>query len=92
MSGAERAALLPSLLTVCALAVLLGLGAWQLDRHAEKQGLIAALASRLAGPMLATWDGLPAGEAEFRRATLSGIFLYDHEFRLLARPRGGRPG
>lgn len=92
MNGSDRGLFFPSILTVCALAILLGLGSWQLDRRATKHALIASLQDRLAGPMIESWDALPAGEAEFRHATLSGRFLHDREFRLLARTRNGRPG
>ncbi|MDA0702340.1 MAG: SURF1 family protein [Proteobacteria bacterium] len=92
MSGADRGLLFPSILTVCALAILLGLGSWQLDRRDSKHALLASLQDRLAGPAIELWDALPDGEAEFRRATLSGSFLHDKEFRLLARTRNGRQG
>ena len=79
-------------MTVCALAILLVLGSWQLDRREVKHALSASLQDRLAGPAIESWDALPVGEAEFRRAALCGSFLHDKEFRLLARTRNGRQG
>lgn len=92
MSGPDRGLLFPSIMTVCALAILLGVGSWQLDRREGKHALSASLQDRLAGPAIESWDVLPAGEAEFRRAAFSGSFLHDKEFRLLARTRNGRQG
>lgn len=92
MSGPDRGLLSPSIMTVCALAILLVLSSWQLDRRDAKHALSASLEDRLAGPAIGSWDALPDGEAEFRRAILNGRFLYDKEFRLLARTRNGRQG
>lgn len=92
MKAADRGLLRPSVLTVCALATLLALGSWQLDRRADKHGLMTALQERLAAPELVAWAALPGSGVEFRRAALSGTFLHEREFRLLARSRDGRPG
>jgi surfeit locus 1 family protein len=44
--------LIPALL---AFVVLIGLGSWQLQRKAWKEGLIAALDAQLAAPPLREW-------------------------------------
>ena len=45
-----RNPLLPGLATLAAFLVLVGLGTWQLQRKAWKDGLIATLSERLAAP------------------------------------------
>lgn len=62
-------------ITLIMLATLVGLGAWQLQRRAEKHALIAALTERLATapvalPAKAEWLGLTPEHDEFRRVTL----------------------
>lgn len=64
------------LTTIVMLAVLVGLGIWQLQRKDEKRALIAALDERLAAapvalPPSAQWPSLTAAKDEFRRVTLS---------------------
>jgi cytochrome oxidase assembly protein ShyY1 len=69
-----------SLFTLAMVAVLLGLGFWQLQRRAEKHALIAALDERLAAepvalPPSSRWSSLKAGADEFRRVRLTAINL-----------------
>jgi surfeit locus 1 family protein len=65
--------------TVLILALLLGLGFWQLQRRVEKHALIAALTERLAAspqtlPPAEQWSTLtPAGD-EFRRVSFPATF------------------
>jgi cytochrome oxidase assembly protein ShyY1 len=65
--------------TFLTLALLIGLGIWQLQRRVEKHALIAQLTERLAGlpgalPSSAQWSALtPAGD-EFRRVRFSAIY------------------
>jgi cytochrome oxidase assembly protein ShyY1 len=65
--------------TLLILALLIGLGVWQLQRRAEKHALIAQLTERLAAapaalPALAQWSALtPAGD-EFRRVRFSATY------------------
>ena len=61
-----------SIFTAVMLVVFIGLGAWQLQRRAEKHALIAALDQRLAEPPGALpppsqWRALTAASDEFRR-------------------------
>lgn len=66
------------LTTIVMLAVLIGLGVWQLQRKDEKHALIAALDERLAAvpvalPPSAQWASLNAAKDEFRRVTFSAV-------------------
>src|SRR5690349_10667203 len=65
-------------------AILCGLGMWQLDRKAWKENLIATLNSRLTGPPgdlppRDSWRLLKESEAEFRRVTFPAEFLAGEE-------------
>jgi surfeit locus 1 family protein len=62
-----------------ALAVLIGLGTWQLQRKAWKEGLIATLTAQLAAPPIAlpspaAWPSLAPASDEYRRVTFSAEF------------------
>jgi surfeit locus 1 family protein len=59
--------------------VLIGLGTWQVQRKAWKEGLIAELTERVAAPPTALppardWPGLDPAEHEYSRVTLSALF------------------
>ena len=65
--------------TLLMVALLLGLGFWQLQRRAEKHALIAALSERLANapselPPAAQWDALTPARDEFRRVRFSATY------------------
>jgi surfeit locus 1 family protein len=67
------------LFTLVMLALLLGLGFWQLQRRVEKHALIAALTERLAAspgelPPVAQWSSLTPASDEFRRVRFSATF------------------
>jgi surfeit locus 1 family protein len=69
---------------VAALAVLVGLGTWQLARKAEKDALIAALEAKLAAapadlPARERWQRLAAATDEFRRVAFPAEFLPGEE-------------
>ena len=90
---AFRPKLWPTLFTVPALVALLALGTWQVDRLHWKQDLIEKLQERgTAAPMpLPAWiDDLQAWE--YRRVTVHGTYLHDHEFYLVNRSLHGKPG
>jgi cytochrome oxidase assembly protein ShyY1 len=66
------------LFTLAMVAVLVGLGLWQLQRGVEKHALIAALDERLAAEAIALpppsqWSSLRASTDEFRRVRLTAI-------------------
>lgn len=68
--------LLPSLIALAGLAVLLGLGAWQVERKAWKESLIDVLSRRAADeptplPPPAEWSRIAPETWEFRRVRMS---------------------
>lgn len=76
--------LAPGIATFVALAILMGLGFWQLERKAWKEDLIARIATRSSaepGAILpeAEWRNWRAEADEFRRVRVTGIFLNDAE-------------
>lgn len=89
MSGAPtqsrlRTLLVPSVLTLIGVAILIGLGTWQIERKAWKEGLIAALTERLARPPVllpppATWSSLQPAQDEFRHVAFKATLLNDKE-------------
>jgi surfeit locus 1 family protein len=85
--------LLPALL---AFALLVGLGTWQLQRKAWKEGLIAELNERLAAPPAAlpapaTWPRLHGANEEYRRVTFSATFDNAKEALVYAAASAFRP-
>jgi surfeit locus 1 family protein len=71
--------LVPGVAALAGLAVLLGLGTWQIQRKTWKEGLIATLAQRLdAAPMAlpapGEWSALTQDNWEFRRVRLRAEF------------------
>jgi cytochrome oxidase assembly protein ShyY1 len=65
--------------TVVMVALLVGLGLWQLQRRAEKHALIATLTERLAAapaplPPPSQWRALTAARDEFRRVSFSATY------------------
>lgn len=85
-----RLVLIPPL--VAMLALLVGLGFWQLDRAEQKQARLAALAAaREARPVDIT-AGAPGSEALFRPARLRGRYDAAHQFLLDNQVRNGRVG
>ena len=87
MTATERRARLaglaaPALATLVSFAVLVGLGTWQLDRKAWKEGLIAQIAARAHGEAgeavpEARWPDWRAEADEFRRVRVSGTWMPD---------------
>lgn len=88
-----RPALWPTAFTLPALLVLLALGTWQMQRLWWKTNLIQSMEDRVAAPAV----DLPAGaidvaEWEYRRVRVSGRFLHEREFHLLAVSPNGQHG
>ncbi|MGH6717702.1 MAG: SURF1 family protein, partial [Alphaproteobacteria bacterium] len=74
-------------------AILLGLGTWQVERASWKDGLQAALDARLALPPMALPQALDDPRAwSYRRVVVSGRFDHDHEMTVLAPSRDGVSG
>lgn len=89
----RRGLLWPTLTTVVGVAVLIGLGTWQIHRLHWKEGLIASMEARGAEPLL---ESVPFGgdpEAiEYRRIRVTGSFSHDKEMYLQSRVRNGAAG
>jgi surfeit locus 1 family protein len=80
---ATEGLLIPTAFAIAMVAVLVGLGTWQRERLAWKEGLIAALEERVAAapvalPPPAAWAGLSAAD-EYRRVAAEVTFLHDKE-------------
>jgi len=85
--------LVPALI---AFALLIGLGVWQIQRKAWKEGLIADLTERLAAPPQALppahdWPALDAAKDEYRRVRFTAQFDNDKEALVFASASGFRP-
>jgi surfeit locus 1 family protein len=96
MSVRLRSLLWLGLFTLLGLAILIGLGMWQLDRLAWKEGLIAEVSARVAAspvqsPPEADWAKLAPDDYEYRHVRLAGVYEFGRQvlvFRALDRPRG----
>lgn len=93
MSAALRRLAVPFAVTFLAAAFLTGLGIWQLQRLAWKEGLIAAIGRRVAAspvelPAPSQWPSLAPDDYEYRHVRLSGRFDQAHE-ALVFRAGGG---
>ena len=80
----RRDLITPTVLTICGVAILCGLGVWQLDRKAWKENLIATLTTRLDRapanlPPRETWPKLTASADEYTRVTFPAEFLPGQE-------------
>jgi surfeit locus 1 family protein len=83
----------PTLLTLAALAVLAGLGAWQLERRAWKAELIDRIAQRLDTPAVALPAAIDDPAAwDYRPVQADGTFRHAQTLHLLGRVHQGRPG
>jgi surfeit locus 1 family protein len=79
VSARRRSVASLGIFTLVTLALLIGLGVWQLQRRVEKHALIAHLTERLAAapgalPSPAQWSALTPAEDEFRRVSFSATF------------------
>ena len=86
----------PGIAALVVLAGLLGLGNWQLDRKAWKEGLIATLEQRLAAapaalPPPARWASLAQADDEFRRVRFRAEFVPGEEALVFTSGSAFRP-
>jgi surfeit locus 1 family protein len=85
-SWRQAGLLWPGVLAVAGLAVLMGLGSWQMSRRAWKEGLLAQIAARAhAEPVplseaLRRWHDV--GDVEYLHVRLHGRFLHGRERRV----------
>ncbi len=90
--------LVPTIMVVLSMPVLVGLGLWQLERLAWKEGLISAITERTkAEPveLVAFYDALagkPLEAGEYTRVTARGRFLHDKELYVYAPSSTQGPG
>src|SRR5215475_17096 len=88
-----RPAFWPTVFTVPAVLLMLGLGVWQVYRLHWKEALIAERTERISAPAVALpGPDADAGNLEYRHVTLSGEFAHDKEIFLGARSMNGNPG
>lgn len=92
----ERPRWVPVLVTVLLVGLCFGLGIWQIQRLAWKEGLIAELQAAQAGESITNAD-LPADlsalvEKNFYPVVLSGTFLHEQELHMVGRSIQGEPG
>ncbi|KNY19464.1 SURF1 family protein [Methylobacterium sp. ARG-1] len=93
-AAAWRDLVAPGIASLIALAILLGLGIWQIERKTWKEELIARIvrqsrAEPVAPPAPDAWD--PA-RAEFRHVRVSGHFANDREALVHGLAAGETPG
>jgi surfeit locus 1 family protein len=88
-----RPTLWPTLFTVPAVVVMIGLCIWQMQRLYWKEGLIADREARVAAePVALPAPGADPMALEYRRVRLEGAFLHDKELFLGARSLNGNVG
>ena len=81
--------LVPAVFTLVGLALLIGLGVWQLERKAWKENLIDSITRRLSAapaplPPPVRWASLDAAHDEFTRVTFRAVFENDQEALVFA--------
>jgi surfeit locus 1 family protein len=88
-----RPTLVPTLFSVPAIIVMVGLCIWQVQRLHWKEGLIAERESRVsAEPVALPAPGVDPAGMEYRRVRLEGSFRNDKELYLGARSLNGNVG
>jgi len=89
----RKSLLVPTLFVLAGLAVLLGLGIWQLERRQWKEGLIAAREAGLAAQPAPLPSTLAAARPlEYHRVTATGRLLGDRALDLHATSAAGALG
>jgi surfeit locus 1 family protein len=83
----------PTVFTVPAILVMIGLSIWQVERLQWKEGLIAERTARTtAEPIALPPTGTDLATLEFRKVAVTGSFDHAHEFYLAARSQNGNVG
>lgn len=79
----DRRLLVPTVMTLAALPLLVGLGLWQLERRAWKEGLIVKIAARAKAAPISLAEASDhyrgTGETEYVRVVARGRYLNDKE-------------
>src|SRR5437763_7766056 len=81
---AARPSLWLTVLSLTAIALLIALGAWQIERRAWKLALIERVEQRVHAPAQpipspATWPTVCAANDEYRHVSATGRLLHDRE-------------
>jgi len=88
----RRLPVITGILVLIALAILISLGTWQVERLHWKEGLLADIAARqVAAPMpLADIEAMAAsgGDIEYRKVTATGRYINNKERHFFATWRG----
>ncbi len=100
MKPAWRALIAPGMAVLAGLAILIGLGEWQLQRMIWKEALISAVATRAHTtpaelPPPDEWARLKPSEYEYAHVRVRGVYDLGHQalvFRALERARGRYAG
>ena len=83
----------PTVFTLPAVLLMLGLGVWQLERLQWKEALIAERTERIAAaPIALPGPDADVGDLEYRHLAAQGEFLHDKEMFLGARSMNGNTG
>jgi surfeit locus 1 family protein len=83
----------PSIIASCMLAVLLGLGVWQLERLAWKTDLLKSIHDRMAQKPVPLPEKIADPAAwEYRRVKMAGQYVSDREFLIQPRTLDGKAG
>jgi surfeit locus 1 family protein len=83
----------PTLFLIPAVALMIALGFWQLQRLDEKEALLAAIATGLNAPPVPLAEAMADGQpAEWRRVRVAGRFDYNKEAYIFGRDLKGTVG
>lgn len=85
--------LLATLVVIVLALALMGLGVWQLQRRGQRLAANAHVLERLEQPAISvTGEPLDVEAADLRRATVRGVYDYDHEIVLRNQSWNEQPG
>ena len=92
----RRGVIEPTIFALVVIAILIGLGIWQLDRKVWKENLIATVTARLAQapqdlPPRADWTHLVQADNEYRRVAFPAEFLPGEEALVYSAGSAFRP-
>jgi len=88
-----RPPLAATVFSLLSFLILIGLGTWQVQRLHWKTALLATISANMEKPAVPLPEKLAKPKDwEYRRVTMTGHFLYDHEFLIKPRTRDGVVG
>jgi len=92
----RRGVVVPTIFAVICVAILLGLGKWQLDRKVWKEDLIATITARLSAPPESLpprvqWTQFDAAKDEYRRVTFAADYLIGEQALIYTAGSAFRP-